>query len=338
MSFLEPDRLLLLLAVLPVALVVASLWGRRLRATAAWASHGLWGRLLPGYRRSRLLATTGLLVLALSAAVMGLARPAWGTEEEEIERRGLDVALIIDTSLSMTAIDVAPSRLEIAKALLDDLLASLVGHRVALVQFEGAAQVLSPLTTDRGMVGLLLESLEAGSMPTPGSNLTTGLAAGLRLLPVEDGGGRPIMVLVSDGEDHGEGSWQSALRPLRDAGAVVHTVGVGTPGGSPLPRPDGPGGFFHLDDQGRQVISRLEPEALEQLARATGGVYREVRDARTHLAPIAEAILEVEGGLQETETVVKSRERFQWFLGAAAAFLALHLAIGPFRGQRRALR
>lgn len=336
MIFLAPDRLWLLLAVPLVALAALALWRQRLAATAAWASHNLWSSLLPGYRRSRLLTSLALLVLALAAVVVGLGRPAWGTVEEEVERRGLDIVLVIDTSLSMTALDVAPSRLEVAKALAHDLVGSLGGHRLGMVHFEGAARVLSPLTTDRTMVRLLLDSLEAGSVPTPGSMLSTGLEAGLGLLPRGQSEGRPVLVLVSDGEDHSAGEWKTSLRALADSGVVVHTVGVGTSSGAHLPALDSSGTPFVLDRRGQQVVSRLEPDSLRLLAEATGGVYREVPSPHTDLAPVRDAILSMEGRLLETDTVVRSQERFQWFLATAWAFLVLHLMVGPFRGRRRA--
>jgi Ca-activated chloride channel homolog len=334
MTFLAPGALWFLAAVPAVAILALLLWRRRLEATASWASRTLWPSLLPGYRRGRLLASVALFSLALGCAVLGLARPGWGTVEETVERRGLDVVLVVDSSLSMTGVDVAPSRLEVAKALLRELVASLPGHRLALVQFEGEGQVLAPLTTDRRMVELLLESLEAGSLPTPGSLLGVGLTTGLRLLPAEEeGAGSPVLILVSDGEDHGDGRWSAALRPLQERGVVVHTVGVGTLEGSPLLEPDRAGLPFLLDRQGRKVISRLEPEVLETLARETGGTYHQVSSAHADLRPVREALLTAEGRLLEADTLTRTRERFQWLLGAAAAFLALHLAAGPFRSS-----
>jgi Ca-activated chloride channel homolog len=140
---------------------------------------------------------------------------------------------------------------------------------------------------------------------------------------------------VSDGEDNGDG-WPAVARQLRDAQVIVHTVGVGTPEGAPLPDPQGGVSAFKLDRQGRQVVSRLEPEILQRIANASGGIYHEVRTPHAEIAPLRDAILRMEGTLLGTDTLVRRQDRFQWFLGAAAALLALQLLVGPFGAGGRA--
>src|SRR5260370_739114 len=111
MSFAAP-HLLWLALVAPLAIGLAALlWRRRLAADAAWAARALWDRLLPTYRPARLALSVALLGLALLGAALALARPRWGGGLEKVERRGVDVAFLLDSSLSMAAPDVAPSRL-----------------------------------------------------------------------------------------------------------------------------------------------------------------------------------------------------------------------------------
>jgi Ca-activated chloride channel family protein len=333
---LADARLLWLLLLAPLAAAVAAwAWRRRLRAAAAWASRGLWARLLPGYQPARLVLVVALLALAVAAVVAALARPRWGVREERVERRGVDVVLVIDTSLSMAAPDVRPDRLTVAKLLARQLVTGLAGHRLGLVQSEGEGEVLAPLTLDRAVVDLFLDSLSAASLPTPGTRLSHGLGRALLLFPPEQGA-RRVVVVLSDGEDHGE-DWERALPLIRSSGAIVHTIGVGTTEGGllPLPGRDGSAGY-KLDEGGAPVLSRLQPALLQRLAKETGGVYLEAGRRAATVAPIVDAVAGLDTHSLGTELVRQQQERFQWCLGLAAATLLLLLATSPFRRQEAA--
>ncbi|HQZ19080.1 MAG TPA: VWA domain-containing protein, partial [Vicinamibacteria bacterium] len=94
--------------------------------------------------------------------VLALARPQWGIVRERVERTGVDVALVLDTSLSMSVEDVSPNRFFLARQSLSALMSRLAGDRFSLVAFEGEAYPLVPLTLDADAVALFLETLEPG--------------------------------------------------------------------------------------------------------------------------------------------------------------------------------
>ena len=101
------------------------------------------------------------VVGAVACLVVALMRPQWGETEEEVPRRGRDLLIMLDLSLSMLAEDVRPNRLEHAKSLVRELVAAVRaegGHRLALVTFAGRATLETPPTLD---YGLFLERLEA---------------------------------------------------------------------------------------------------------------------------------------------------------------------------------
>ena len=247
---------------------------------------------LPGRRA----VSVALLALAVLGAALALARPRWGSEVQTVERRGVDLVFVLDSSLSMAARDVTPSRLWVAKALIRRLAEEMPGNRVALVESEGEGQVLTPLTVDAAVLDLLLDAVEPGSLPVPGTELAPGLTTALGLFAegAVPGGGHRIIVLVSDGEDHGGGLERAAAR-LREEGVVVAALGVGTPAGGPLPLPVTPAPppsatgaapvEVKRDEDGRPVISRLDEAALEGLARETGGVYVRATSAAADVAP-----------------------------------------------------
>lgn len=334
MTFARPHLLWLALAA-PLAVALAlHLWRRREAATAAWASRGLWDRLLPGFLPGR----RGLLALCLGTAVLGavlaLARPRFGTSEETVERQGVDVVFLLDSSLSMAALDVTPSRLFVAKTLVRRLAQAMPGNRVALVQAEGEGIVLAPLTLDAAVVDLLLDTVEPGSLPSPGTRLAPAFETALKLFG-EQGEKHRVLIVLSDGEDHGGGLAQEAGK-LKDGGVVVHALGVGTPGGAPLPlpgvgSPDAPA--YKRDENGQVVISRLGEETLEDLARKTGGRYLRATDAAVDLRGLLAAIDRMEKHTLESRNVSTETERFQWPLAAAAFALLLALSLGAFAGR-----
>jgi Ca-activated chloride channel family protein len=328
MSFAAPTLLWLALAAPAAAALAAWLWRRRLAATRAWAARGLWDRLLPGWSRRRAVASVALWTVALGALALGLARPRWGSSSERVERRGVDVVFVLDTSLSMAASDVAPSRLFVARALVRRLVAALPGNRVGLVLVEGEPVVATPLTVDAAVVDLLLDSAEAASLPVPGSLLAPALRGALRLFP-EGSDKHRALVLVSDGEDHG-GGLAAVAAELAERGVVVHAIGVGTLQGSPLALPGGRPNQWKRDPEGQVVVSRLHEETLETLSRATGGVYLRAPNAGVDPAPIAARIAAMDRRELEIETVSTHEERFQWPLLLAALCLGLHLALPPF--------
>ncbi len=136
MRFANPELLWLILAV-PL-LVLAGVWAaaRRNKALQRFAGGAEFTSRFDGqvsvHRRAAKLL---LLYLALLAAVVAAARPQWGTRLEPITRRGVDVVVVLDNSMSMAAEDLAPSRLAHARHAIDSLLKQLPGDRVALVSF-----------------------------------------------------------------------------------------------------------------------------------------------------------------------------------------------------------
>ncbi len=283
----------------------------------------------------------GLLLLALAAMAVGLARPQWGTREVVMRQRGPDFVVALDVSNSMRAEDVAPSRLVRARAALADLVAGLDDGRVGIVLFAGAAFVQCPLTADRATAQLFLRMADTEMISEQGTNLAAALAVGRKLL---GGGDRPpgelrAICLVTDGEDL-EGGWQAEVARCREEGIVVHAVGVGSREGGLIPvvdargRPDG----FLKDEDGTVVMSRLDTASLAELARLGGGeaILLDDPEAEPRLRRAVAGLSERE---LEERRIAARQERYHWPLGLALLALAVReaLRIGP-RRRRGAAR
>jgi Ca-activated chloride channel homolog len=333
-SFASPGWLFGLLALPALALVEALLARRDAQRAARFVARPLWPRVVrrpaAGWRWARLV----LLLLGTAGLVLALARPEWGVVREKVEREGVDVVLALDTSGSMATEDVSPSRFFIARSALQALVGELEGDRIGLLAFEGEAYPLVPLTLDADAVGLFLETLEPGIVPAPGSSLGVGLAKGIEMF-VDKERRNKALVLVSDGEDL-EGDVEDAIRKAKEAGVVVHTVGVGTDRGQPVPDFDREGNRtgFKKDEGGSVVVSRLHAETLEAMARGTGGTYVALSPTNTSLSSVAAAIEGMERKTLAREWLYRKRERYQVPLGIALLGFTLALLLPPFPLRR----
>jgi Ca-activated chloride channel family protein len=278
-------------------------------------------------------ALAALVALSLGAA---FARPHWGDTQERAERRGADVVLVLDTSASMRAADVSPSRFALARQAAQSLVARLGSDRVALVSCEGEAQALVPLTLDAAAVGLFLDAIEPGMGAKPGTSIAAGIAAAAELFPPGVGGGRHL-VFFSDGEDL-EGGLDAAIGRAKAEGITIHTVFVGAASGNgaPVPEVDAAGrtSGYKSDANGQPVLSKPDPALLRRLASETGGSFTTVSSLRTDLEGVARQI-DLGARRPMSEVLLTLREeRFQVPLGVAVAALGL-LLLGVGAGRKR---
>lgn len=292
------------------------------------------------HRRRRLLKGA-LLVAAYCLLIVAGARPRVGTEQQEVKRHGADVVLVIDTSSSMQAQDVQPSRLEAAKQAALALINRMAGDRIGVVVFAGGAYMYSPLTIDQDAASMFVSSIERGSAPAPGTALGDALTASMRLLAKAEYSHKAI-VLLSDGEDHA-GLEPSSIKQARSQGIRVHVVGFGSDEGVPIPverrqqeaaeRPEDPLGLFESffgsdrpqaveskfkrDKHGEIVLTKVNEQMLADVAREGGGVFVRSSASGSNIDRVYQAIASTESGVVGTYEFTKYAERFQWPLGFA---------------------
>ncbi len=340
MRFVEP-QLLWLLSVIPLGIGLGWLAHARRRRLLARFAGGPdhVGRFTGEVGRHRRAAKLLLLGLALGASIVALARPQWGARMEPIQRRGIDVVVLLDTSLSMATEDVAPSRLGQARLGIGSLLERLAGDRVGLITFAGQATLSSPLTVDHAAVRLFLEAFDVETVPVPGTSLASALRLAMQAFgdrPGEDDERSRAIVLFTDGEDHG-GGVEELLGELERRGIAVYTVGCGTARGGPIPLRDVAGSLrgYKKDREERVVTSRLDETVLRRLALETGGRYYRTTPAGAEIDEIARAL----AGMDQSElgTTLRRRyeERFQIPLAVAVIALLAETWLGD-RVRRRA--
>jgi hypothetical protein len=258
-TWARPDLLALLLAV-PIVLVAVVLAERaRRRVLTVFAALETLPLLVSsGVTRARTLQAV-CAVLAASGLVLAAAGPRLGFEWQQQSVEGVSIAVVLDVSRSMDAADVSPSRLERARREILDLAGLLRGDAVALVIFAAGPYVRIPLTVDYDTFLWAVEDSSSDTIRAQGTALAGALEAAVGLLANASGSGKAVLV-VSDGEGHDESAaLDAALAAARDAEVRVYALGIGDPGGAPIPLPEG---GFKKDATGSVVLSRLDEAAL----------------------------------------------------------------------------
>ena len=262
---------------------------------------------------------------ALGLLAVTLAGPQLGYDTLEVPHRGRDVIIAMDVSRSMLATDVAPTRLQRAKLLAEDLVVELGSDRLGLVAFAGSAFLQAPLTLDHGAVLAAVDELDTDLIPKGGSNIAAAIRACEEAFGKAEGFSRAI-VIISDGEEL-DADGLEAARQAGAAGIRIFTVGVGSEEGSEIPL--GPGEFVR-DQSGKVVQSRLDAGRMREIAEVTGGFYVPLDESAARLLS-TDGI----GRMQEVEMSSSASrrpiERYQWPLGAAVALLCLQALVGERR-------
>ena len=265
--------------------------------------------------------------VALAAAFLLLAymEPRYGEEKVQVERRGLDIVFAMDTSRSMLARDMNPSRLAVAKRDIQTVLPSLTGgDRVGFVAFAGEARLVVPLTHDLGSFRQLMDQVDTSTVRKGGTDLAAAIRKSLQLVGEHDQT-TTVVVLMTDGEDL-TGAGLQAAREAKSRGVVVHAVGYGSTKGSKITLDSSGKESFLKDDQGSEVVSALDSEGLRRLAESTGGEFLRTDVMALPLVQLKTKRLDpmVKRAFDEGEETV-FRTRFQWALIPAMLLLVLEL-------------
>jgi len=302
----------------------ASLWPWLLALPLVWAlAFGLFDRSRAAVARYGAMPRHGLpspfwrslrLSVLLALGLLCWMDPRSGEESIATERRGLDVLVCLDTSRSMLAADMQPTRLQRALQDVQALLPKLTGgDRIGLVVFAGAARIAIPLTHDVDAFRGLLAEIDTDAVKIGGTDLAAALRRALEIAD-RDHRATTAVLLLTDGEDL-TGAGRQAAGELHAAGLVVHTIGYGSAPGSKINVVQHGQQEFLRDKSGQEVVSRMDADSLRKLAAETGGEF--VRAEATPL-PLNELhekrLLPMQKRSYEAGTDTQKQARYQWVL------------------------
>ena len=328
----NPAALYGLWLVLPMALLLAHAHARRRRAAARFADPSMTARISPRLKGAYPWVRGVMVLLAFACLTVAAARPRWGSYFEAATRRGADVMILLDVSKSMLSQDVAPSRLDRAKADIRDLLRKVGGDRVGLIAFAGKPVVVCPLTTDRGFFRMILDQVGPDSAPRGGTAIGDAIREALRSMEERRDRDRAIL-LITDGEDH-DSFPKEAAATAAEKNVRIFAVGLGDPvEGARVPTDQG----AYMKHEGQIVWSKMDERLLQEIALQTGGAYVPAKTTVYDLGEVYQEKLAVLArGELETEKRKRYRDRFQWFVLPAILLFLIERLMGPFRARAAA--
>lgn len=259
-SFISPSRLWFLVAVALLAVVYILAQVRRRQYAVRFTNLELLDKVAPtrpGWRRH---VPAVAFLLALAALVISFARPA---QDTQVPREQATVIMAIDTSLSMEATDVRPTRLDGAKDAAIDFIEGLPENlNLGLVSFNGIATIRVQPTTNHQAAIAAVESLELGPATAIGEAIFASLDA-IELVTDEEGNTPPArVVLMSDGETTAGRPDQEAVEAAQQAGIAVSTIAFGTDDG-----------VIVIPEEDFPIAVPVNRETLEVIANNTGGQF-----------------------------------------------------------------
>lgn len=263
-----------------------------------------------------------LIILAFIFMVLGLMNVLIGSEKKEIKREGTDLVFVIDVSNSMNTQDVAPSRMEKAKKIIENILDKLGGDRVGIVIFAGQAYSVMPLSNDYAAAKLYLDGIDTQMITAQGTNIADAVGEASAMLSQKTQASKSI-ILISDGETH-EGNVDRAISTANKNDVVIYSVGIGTTEGGPIPMTNENGySDYKKDENGNIVLSKLVNSSLTETANETGGKYFNGNDASFTSSNILKALSTLNKREISKSFAYDSQQYFQFFVGFALIIVLL---------------
>ncbi len=323
------DKALWFLFAVPVVLLPAHIWcfWRKASALRVLASSEMLKKINNSVSLRKQIFKALLLLTAFISIVVALTEPKWNPQIQKIKRRGRDICILLDTSRSMLAEDIKPSRLERSKIAIADLLETLAGDRIAIVTFAGNSVIKCPLTQDYAFVRMALADISTESTSRGGTMIGDAIRKATQEVFDQTSREYKDIILITDGEEH-EGYESFAVQAAEKAateGIRIIAIGLGDENeGSriPITGPDGQKTF--LKHEGEEVWSKLGGDLLRNVVYVTdGGKYLSVGPQTTlDLGQIYENLIaSAEKRELESTTMLRYDERFQIFVALGLTFL-----------------
>lgn len=274
-----------------------------------------------------------LFVCGVVLSLLALARPWWGKRLIPYPSRSRDVLVVFDCSRSMLADDVAPSRLDHGKWLVQKLLSRFPGDRFGLVAFAGSAFLECPLTQDHGSFRLILDELDTRTIPLGGTNLSRALQVANDAFEGAEGVDQAV-VLVTDGDEL-QGDSMAVAETLRKKKIPLFILGLGNPARGALIRDET--GSFVRDEDNKLVTTKLAESRLKQLAGQTHGVYVRSTTISPNLNPVMQKIEALVPAEKEEQVKRREIERYQIPLALSVGCFLVFLCVGEKKRRMLAI-
>ncbi len=324
--------------IFPIAILMAAFFGyRKKQAILNWLE--MKGTTSFNYLQGF------FLVMGLALVILALLGPEREIGTKEVMGQGVDVYFLIDTSKSMLAQDVIPSRIDRSKKVINEIIAGLHGDRIGFIPYASSAYIQMPLTDDYDLARMYLEVIDTDMVGGGGTDVAEALNLSVASFN-KAGTGNEVVVLLSDGEED-DADMGKIKSIIEDAGIKVFTVGIGSKDGGLIPlyeESDGQGANgqkasgqkangqkasgqgasgYKKDDQGNPVVTKLDEDMLELMANLSGGKYYLSDTGLSEVPLLLSDLSLIEKGETTRKKIKEYDLLYQWFLGAGIVSLLL---------------
>ncbi|MDP4223854.1 MAG: VWA domain-containing protein [Bacteroidota bacterium] len=332
--FANPDYLYLLL-LLPVMVVLFVLNEiRKRKSIRKLGNSELVRKLLPEMSKSRPIVKYLFVLLAVASAVIMVARPQFGSKLEEVKKKGVEVIIALDVSNSMLAEDIQPNRLTRAKQAISRLVDNLTNDKIGLIVFAGDAYTQIPITTDYVSAKMFLSTIGPEMVPRQGTAIGAAINLGLKSFGPDEGKSK-AMIIITDGENHEDDPVAAAEEAAKE-GVVIHTIGIGSPQGVPIPITINGRTDYLKDHDGHIVITKLDEDILKKIAITAGGNYVRASNSNIGLDEIFSSIGRMDKQELESSMYTEYNDQFQIFAALTLFFLLAEFAVMDRKNRRLA--
>jgi Ca-activated chloride channel homolog len=275
----------------------------------------------------RILIKLVLRGIYFALLLLALRGPSFGYGKKYVQTIGKDIYVALDLSQSMLASDVSPSRLEKAKSELNHLIHTLPAERFGLIIFTSEAFLQCPLTLDRSVLDLYLNTVNPNLMPDKSTDIAEALRLALDKYEQEGFNYNEVkaktVILISDGEDFGQ-STNNILQKYKQLGIKIFTVGVGSSKGSKLYQANG---SLKYTPEGQIVVSKLDYRHLQNIAKQTDGQYFELSSNKNELPLLISTIQNIKGQRIDTRSIDVSYNKYEYLLWTALILMLLDMLL-----------
>lgn len=269
----ESPYFLYLLIIVPVLIVIFIISEYvKTKRIKKFGDPELMKSLMPNATRYRPAIKFSIVCLAMIFMILLIARPQFGTKTETVTKKGIEVVIVLDISNSMMAQDVLPSRLDKSKNIISRLVDNFDNNKIGLVLFAGDAYTQLPITSDYVSAKMFLNNISPSLISRQGTAIGAALNLAMNSFTPQQGVGKSIIV-ITDGENH-EGGVMEAVKAASDKGIQVNVLGVGSVDGAPIPVSSG--SDYKKDNSGNIVVTKLNEQMCQDIARQGNGIYARV--------------------------------------------------------------
>lgn len=329
MKFANPEffYLFILLAVLLVVYIYSNY--NRAGNLKIYGEPRLVEKLMPDVSSVRPAIKFWLSFIALAMLIVVLARPQFGSKKESVTRQGIETVIALDISNSMLAEDIAPNRLEKAKNIVSKLIDKLENDKVGLIVFAGDAFVQLPITNDFVSAKMFLESITPSLISRQGTDIGAAINMAMKSFTPNEEVGKAIIV-ITDGENH-EGGAEEAAKAAAEKGMTIYMMGIGTTDGAPIPT--GKLNEFRKDKEGNVVMTKLNEQMGQQIAKAGGGAYIRVDNTNNAQKLLLKELDKLSKDEVTTEVYSEYDDQFEFIAWIVLFLLTLDILLLPGKSR-----